>query len=98
MSFRIRVRIRRTEGTMVRLLGLVQRRNYDLLGLTAELTPEGKAFEVVLDFKPLNGPENNPWYRSPEVLERMIAKLVDVEKVELEKTAEVAAKKGGDKA
>ena len=40
MSYRLRVRIKNTEGTMVRLLGVVQRRNYHLLGVTAVLTPD----------------------------------------------------------
>ena len=71
---------------MVRLLGTVQRRNYHLLGVTAVLTPDSKAFDVVLDFKPIPA-EDSPWYRSPEVLERMVLKLIDVEKVELEKPA-----------
>ena len=92
MSFRLRVRIRNTEGTMVRLLGTVQRRNYHLLGVTAVLTPDSKVFNVVIDFKPISV-ENQP-PRPPEVLERMVLKLVDVEKVELEASADSDASSG----
>ena len=68
---------------MVRLLGTVQRRNYHLLGVTAALTPDSKMFIVVIDFEPIFDGINPP--RPPEVLERMVLKLIDVENVELEK-------------
>ena len=97
---------------MVRLLGVVQRRNYHLLGVTAVLSPDSKVFDVVIDFQPISDGVNPP--RPSEVLERMVLKLIDVEKVEMETSADsapspdngsgeteptgVVAKKGGDKA
>ena len=90
MSFSLQVRIRKEEGALVRLLGLVTRRGYDVLGLWAELTPDRAAFDVRVEFQPIT-PPGDPWYRPPEVLARMVAKLYDVEKVELKESADPRA-------
>ena len=82
MKALLHIRIRKAEGCLVRLLGLVQRRGYDVRGVTARLTGDGKAFDVVLDVLPIQ-PANRPM----EVLVRMVDKLYDVESVRLEEGA-----------
>ena len=88
MNALVHVRIRRTEGCLVRLLGLVQRRGYDVRNVTAQLTADEKAFDVVLTVRAI-APANRPL----DVLLRMIDKLYDVESVRVEES--VDAPSGG---
>jgi acetolactate synthase regulatory subunit len=84
MSFSLYVRLKKAEGSLVRLLGQIGRRGYDVLGVRAELSPDGKAFDVVVDFEPfMPVPPAVQEARPAEVLPRLVEKLVEVEKVEL---------------
>lgn len=82
MSHSLQVRLKKSEGSLVRLLGVVTRRGYEVLAVNAELASDGKVFDVRLRFGPIYA-DGKPGYRPPDVLVRMIAKLYDVEKVEL---------------
>jgi acetolactate synthase regulatory subunit len=84
MSHTLLVRLKRAEGSLVRLLGQIGRRGYEVLGVTAKVTADRTAFDVVLEFEPiLPAPPAPPQPRPAEVLPALVAKLVDVEKVEL---------------
>lgn len=82
MTRALRIRMRKVEGALARLLGLVGRRSYDIVGFTAKLSADRSEYEIVLEFQPLY-PPGQPGYRPPDVLERMVAKLYDVTAVEL---------------
>jgi acetolactate synthase regulatory subunit len=84
--------MRKAEGALARLLGLVGRRSYDILGFSARLSPDRSEYEIVLEFAPLYGP-GQPGYRPPEVLARLVAKLYDVTAVDLQ--GEGAPPRGG---
>jgi len=84
MSFSIYVRLKKAEGSLVRLLGQIGRRGYDVLAVKAELSSDRKAFDVVVDFEPfMPVPPAVQEARPAEVLPRLVEKLVEVEKVEL---------------
>jgi acetolactate synthase regulatory subunit len=84
MSFTLHVRLKKAEGALVRLLGQIGRRGYDVLGVRAELSADHKAFDVVVDFEPfMPVPPAVQQARPAEVLPALVAKLVEVEKVEL---------------
>lgn len=84
MSYSLHVRLKKAEGSLVRLLGQVGRRGYDVLGVRAELSADGKAFDVVVEFAPfMPVPPAVQQARPAEVLPALVAKLVEVETVEL---------------
>jgi acetolactate synthase regulatory subunit len=84
MSFSLYVRLKKAEGSLVRLLGQIGRRGYDVLAVRAELSADRKAFDVVVDFEPfMPVPPAVQEARPAEVLPRLVEKLVEVEKVEL---------------
>jgi acetolactate synthase regulatory subunit len=84
MSHSLYVRLKKSEGSLVRLLGQIGRRGYDVLGVRAELSADGKVFDVVVDFKPFMPVAPAVQEARPaEVLPALVAKLVEVEKVEL---------------
>jgi acetolactate synthase regulatory subunit len=84
MSFTLHVRLKKAEGALVRLLGQIGRRGYDVLGVRAELSADKKAFDVVVDFEPfMPVPPAVQQARPAEVLPALVAKLIEVEKVEL---------------
>ena len=84
MSFTLNVRLKKAEGALVRLLGQIGRRGYDVLGVRAELSADKKTFEVVIDFTPfMPVPPAVQQARPAEVLPALVAKLVEVETVEL---------------
>ncbi len=88
MSHTLLVRLRKAEGALVRLLGQIGRRGYDVLGLTVRLTPDRNAFDVVVEFEPfMPVPPAPPLPRPPEVLPLLVSKLDEVEKVELRSPA-----------
>ena len=78
----LNVRIRRAEGCLLRLLGQIGRRGYEVLGITARLTADQKSFDVAIEFEPLI-PLAPGKPRPVEVLPALVSKLVDVERVEL---------------
>jgi len=79
----LRIRMRKVEGALARLLGLVGRRSYDVLGFAAKMSADRSEFEIVMEFDSLY-PPGQPGHRPPDVLARMVAKLYDVTRVELE--------------
>jgi acetolactate synthase regulatory subunit len=84
MSFTLVVRLKKAEGALVRLLGQIGRRGYDVLGVRAELSADQKTFDVQVDFVPfMPVPPAVQQARPAEVLPSLVAKLVEVEKVEL---------------
>jgi acetolactate synthase regulatory subunit len=84
MSFSLYVRLKKAEGSLVRLLGQIGRRGYDVLGVRAELSADRKAFDVVVDFEPfMPVPPAVQEARPADVLPRLVEKLLEVEKVEL---------------
>jgi acetolactate synthase regulatory subunit len=84
MSFTLIVRLKKAEGSLVRLLGQIGRRGYDVLGVRAELSADRQAFDVTVEFVPfMPVPPAVQQARPAEVLPALVAKLVEVEKVEL---------------
>ena len=84
MSFTLVVRLKKAEGALVRLLGQIGRRGYDVLGVTAKLSADRAAFDVLVEFEPfMPAPPAPPQPRPAEVLPALVAKLCEVEKVEL---------------
>ncbi len=82
MNFTLRIRMRKAEGALARLLGQIGRRSYDVLALTARATSDGAAYDVEVEFAPIPS-EAVPAGRPPDVLVRMVEKLCDVERAEL---------------
>ena len=72
---RLAVRVRRAEGDLERLIGLVRRRGWHVVALEARTTRDGSTMTV---HAILEGD------RSPEVLVRQVQRLIDVEMVHLE--------------
>lgn len=105
MSYTLLVKLKKAEGSVLRLLGQIGRRGYDILGVTATLTADRQSFDVVVDFEPIMPAPPAPAQPRPaEVLPALVAKLVDVQHVELRapagkaeapKAAEAKAKKAG---
>ena len=84
MSFTLVVRLRKAEGALVRLLGQIGRRGYDVLGVSAKLSADRAAFDVLVEFEPVMPAPPAPQQPRPaEVLPALVAKLCEVEKVEL---------------
>jgi acetolactate synthase regulatory subunit len=84
MSHLLKVQMRKAEGSLVRLLGQIGRRGYDVLSVNAALTPDRAAWYVTVEFEPfMPAPPAPPQPRPAEVLPALVAKLVDVVKVEL---------------
>lgn len=77
MSATLKVRLRHDEGALVRLLGQVGRRGYDVLGVTARLSADGKTFDVLVEVEPFV-PLAPGKPRPLEVLPALVRKLVDV--------------------
>ena len=84
MSHTLLVKLKKAEGSILRLLGQIGRRGYDILGVTAKLTADGRSFDVAVEFEPiLPAPPAPPQPRPADVLPALVAKLVDVQHVEL---------------
>jgi acetolactate synthase regulatory subunit len=97
MSHTLLVKIKKTEGSILRLLGQIGRRGYDILGVRATLTADQKSFDVVIEFEPIMpAPPAPPQPRPADVLPALVMKLVDVQHVELRSTgARAEAPKSG---
>ena len=92
MSHLLEVRVRRAEGCLLRVLGQIGRRGYEVLGVSAQLAADGKAFDVEVEFEPFI-PMAPGKPRPVEVLPALVEKLVDVESAVLRpKTAPARAK------
>ena len=87
MSQLLKVQMRKAEGALVRLLGQIGRRGYDVLNVNAALTPDRKAWYIAIEFEPFVpvpvATKPAMPSRPAEVLPALVAKLVDVVKVEL---------------
>jgi acetolactate synthase regulatory subunit len=82
MSSTLRVRIRRAEGSLLRLLGQIGRRGYEVVAVAARLEADRKTFAVDVELEPFV-PMAPGKPRPVEVLPALVAKLVDVVSVEL---------------
>lgn len=89
MTHILDVRMRREEAALVRLLGQISRRGYEVLALRANLTPDQAAFDVEVEFEPIV-PIGNVAPRPPERLPLLVAKLWGVERADLRPTAAAA--------
>ena len=97
MSFTLQVRLRKAEGALVRLLGQIGRRGYDVLGVTAKLSADRSAFDVVVEFEPfMPVPPAVQEARPADVLPSLVAKLLEVEHVELRVTGAKPAAPSGN--
>jgi len=95
MSATLRVRLKHDEGALVRLLGQVGRRGYDVLGVTARLSADGKCFDVTVEVEPfIPLPPGKP--RPLEVLPALVRKLLDVESAEFAEALRPAAQPPGN--
>jgi acetolactate synthase regulatory subunit len=74
MSAIVQARVRDAEGVLVRMLGLLRRRGYQVVRLTANRASDEPFFDVVIVVE---------GDRSPEQLVRQIAKLSEVERAHL---------------
>ncbi len=74
MSAIVQARVKDAEGVLVRMLGLLRRRGYQVVRLTANRASDEPYFDVVIVV------EGKP---SPELLVRYIAKLTEVENAHL---------------
>ena len=84
MNPKLKVVMRKAEGALVRLLGQIGRRGYDVLRVNADLTPDRKAWHVIVEFEPIMPAPPAPQQPRPaEVLPALVLKLVDVVSVEL---------------
>lgn len=87
MNPKLNIVMRKAEGALVRLLGQIGRRGYDVLRVNADLTPDRKAWFITVEFEPfVPRPAADKAAlpcRPAEVLPALVAKLVDVVKVEL---------------
>jgi acetolactate synthase regulatory subunit len=82
MSQVLEVRVKRAEGCLLRVLGQIGRRGYEVTGVTARLSADGKSFDMVVEFVPYQ-PIGGAKPRPPEVLPALVEKLVDVERAVL---------------
>jgi acetolactate synthase regulatory subunit len=84
MNAKLKIVMRKAEGALLRLLGQIGRRGYDVLRVNADLTPDRKAWHVIVEFEPIMPAPPAPQQPRPaEVLPALVAKLVDVVSVEL---------------
>ena len=73
-TFTLQLRVKQSEGALVRVLGVTRRRRFDLLQLTAHATEDGDFFDVQMTVKA---------ERAERTLVRQIEKLEDVSRVEI---------------
>ncbi len=95
MSTMLKVRLKRQEGSILRLLGQVGRRGYDVLGVTARLSADGRTFDVLVEFEPFI-PLAPGKPRPAEVLPALVRKLCDVESAELVASSRPAGETPGN--
>jgi acetolactate synthase regulatory subunit len=74
MNSILQVRLRDDEGGIVRLLGMVRRRGYEVVQLSANRAKDERCFDLVMVVE---------GDRSPQVLVRQMARMLEVEKVHL---------------
>jgi acetolactate synthase regulatory subunit len=77
-TFTLQLRIRQSEGALVRVLGVTRRRRFDLLRLVANATEDGSFLDIQMTVKA---------DRAEHTLLRQIEKLEDVHNVEILESA-----------
>jgi acetolactate synthase regulatory subunit len=80
-KFTLQLRVKQSEGALVRILGVTRRRRFDLLHLTADTTDDGHFLDVQMTVQA---------DRAENTLVRQIEKLEDVSQVEVVKPHEDA--------
>jgi acetolactate synthase regulatory subunit len=73
-KFTLQLRVKQSEGALVRILGVTRRRRFDLLHLTADATEDGHFLDVQMTVQA---------DRAENTLVRQIEKLEDVSQVEV---------------
>jgi acetolactate synthase regulatory subunit len=73
-TLRLQMRVKHTEGALVRVLGVTRRRRFDLLHLSAVATSDGSILKVEMTVQA---------ERSGHTLVGQLAKLEDVSEVEI---------------
>ena len=73
-KFTLQLRVKQSEGALVRILGVTRRRRFDLLHLTADTTEDGHFLDVQMTVQA---------DRAENTLVRQIEKLEDVSQVEV---------------
>jgi acetolactate synthase regulatory subunit len=78
-TLKLRMRVRHSEGALVRVLSVTRRRRFDLLHVSADATPDGAFLEVQMTVQA---------ERAGHTLLSQLAKLEDVSEVEILEPAE----------
>jgi acetolactate synthase regulatory subunit len=73
-QFTLQLRMKQSEGVLVRLLSVIRKRRYEILSLTAIPSEDGSSFDIQATIEA---------DRAASVLVRQIEKLVDVSEVEV---------------
>ena len=73
-KFTLQLRVKQSEGALVRILGVTRRRRFDLLHLTADTSEDGHFLDVQMTVQA---------DRAENTLVRQIEKLEDVSQVEV---------------
>lgn len=73
-TFTYHLRVKHSEGALVRILGLTRRRRYDVVQLLAYPSPDGDFMDVQMTVRSK---------RSAPVLARQLEKLLDVSHVQV---------------
>jgi acetolactate synthase regulatory subunit len=73
-TFTYQLRVKHSEGALVRILGLTRRRRYDVVQLLAYPSPDGDFMDVQMTVRSK---------RSGPVLARQLEKLLDVSHVQV---------------
>ena len=77
----LQLRVKQSEGALVRILGVTRRRRFDLLHLTADTSEDGHFLDVQMTVQA---------DRAENTLVRQIEKLEDVSQVEVVEPGDVA--------
>lgn len=79
-TFTLQLRVKQSEGALVRVLGVTRRRRFDLLQLTANASEDGNFLDVRMTVRA---------DRAENTLLRQIEKLEDVSQVEILNPAKI---------
>ena len=83
-KFTLQVRVRQSEGALVRILGVTRRRRFDLLHLTADASDDGNFLDIQMTVQA---------DRAENTLVRQIEKLEDVSQVDVVEPDEAASQR-----
>jgi len=82
--FTLQLRVKQSEGALVRILGVTRRRRFDLLHLTADTTEDGHFLDIQMTVQA---------DRAENTLVRQIEKLEDVSQVEVVEPGDAASER-----